>query len=165
MCLLFRLLNQQLGEGDAVAFQLKCTTNDGPLPTVPVDVEASGSSTSTKRYNCVLCGYSTDRNSHYLRHVKIHSDQRPYQCEACGKSFKVDTYLKKHRCHAKSNATSEAKDNSLDHLIGPLLSENEHTDFLFSTSSTPQMCISCGVAFENLSDMTSHICSNLLGNL
>lgn len=48
-----------------------------------------------------MCGYSTDKNSHYSRHLHTHSGDQPYRCCECKKTFKLESYLKKHRCSRK----------------------------------------------------------------
>jgi len=57
---------------------------------------------SSKRFRCDVCGYCTDRCSHYTRHLKTHTDSKPYDCLDCGRRFKLETYLKKHRCASRA---------------------------------------------------------------
>ena len=49
-------------------------------------------------YRCELCPYTTSRREHFLRHfANVHTGQRPYMCEVCGKSFKRTDALRQHR--------------------------------------------------------------------
>ena len=132
------------------------------LPTPAAEAGGESSLPAAKRYNCTLCGYSTDRTSRYSRHVQIHSNDRPHQCETCGKGFKLDLYLRKHRCALKSKPAETAAEKS-DAGSSPL-----NLDSLFDPDSflaaTTHQCLACGVAFVNLNDMASHLCSNMLEN-
>jgi len=65
----------------------------------PINNKLNQSNTSTlKRHTCEQCGYSTNRHSHFVRHSRTHSNERPFECQYCGKKFKLDDYRKKHRC-------------------------------------------------------------------
>ncbi|XP_055705576.1 protein charlatan isoform X3 [Phlebotomus papatasi] len=65
---------------------------------------ASGGST-TKRYNCQSCPYSTDRRDLFTRHENIHKDEKPFHCYACLKQFNRADHVKKHflRMHRELN--------------------------------------------------------------
>ena len=158
--LCFRGAVPRLGDGDADAVQQKCSTNHNTAS----DGVATNLSAADKRFSCVLCGYSTDRNSHYVRHVKTHTDVKPYQCERCGKSFKLETYLRKHRCAVKASAASG---DVLEDLLGAAVS-SEMRPGADSTATPadaePNIC-ACGAVFENLADLTSHVCIDLIADL
>lgn len=48
------------------------------------------------RYNCDKCRYKTQHNLNFLKHLRVHSGDRPYKCAKCGKAFKQRNALKKH---------------------------------------------------------------------
>lgn len=54
--------------------------------------------TPWKKFVCDMCGYTTDKSSHYNRHTQTHSAEKPHSCKFCYKSFKLPLYLNKHRC-------------------------------------------------------------------
>lgn len=67
--------------------------------TQPINNKSNQDNSSTlKRHTCEQCGYSTNRHSHFVRHSRTHSNERPFECQYCGKKFKLDDYRKKHRC-------------------------------------------------------------------
>nr|CAD7576708.1 unnamed protein product [Timema californicum] len=48
-----------------------------------------------KHYMCDYCGIFFVRKV-LERHLKIHTDERPFECEECGRTFKEKTILRKH---------------------------------------------------------------------
>ena len=48
------------------------------------------------RYNCDKCRYRTQHNFNFVKHLRVHSGERPYKCAKCGKAFKQPNALKKH---------------------------------------------------------------------
>ncbi len=49
------------------------------------------------KYTCETCGKSFYRKKAHERHLKCHSDEKPYSCDLCGISFKSENYDKKHK--------------------------------------------------------------------
>lgn len=48
---------------------------------------------------CSICGrtYRRKRLSHFKEHMYTHSDERNFECDICGKTFKVPRYLREHK--------------------------------------------------------------------
>ena len=49
-----------------------------------------------QRHVCLQCGRECPSKHKLKRHLSTHSEQRPYNCPLCGKSFKWTEYLAKH---------------------------------------------------------------------
>lgn len=49
-----------------------------------------------QRHVCLHCGRECPSKHKLKRHLSTHSEQRPYNCHLCGKSFKWTEYLAKH---------------------------------------------------------------------
>lgn len=49
-----------------------------------------------QRHICLQCGRECPSKHKLKRHLSTHSEQRPYNCPLCGKSFKWTEYLAKH---------------------------------------------------------------------
>lgn len=45
---------------------------------------------------CATCGYSTGVKQNYLRHLRTHTGEKPFQCAICGNRFRLKHHLK---CH------------------------------------------------------------------
>ncbi|XP_071445625.1 zinc finger protein 497-like [Hetaerina americana] len=64
----------------------------------PLTQDCKGVQRNTgKQYFCCRCPQIFESLVFLERHVKTqHSDQRPYSCDECGATFKLEKYLKKH---------------------------------------------------------------------
>lgn len=49
-----------------------------------------------KNVLCSLCGFATKHEAHLARHLQSHSEDRPYACDKCDKTYKTPDALKKH---------------------------------------------------------------------
>ncbi|XP_025832551.1 zinc finger and SCAN domain-containing protein 2 isoform X6 [Agrilus planipennis] len=52
-----------------------------------------------KKYVCELCDKSFYSYPHFLEHENIHTGEKPFQCNDCGKTFAYSRYLKSHERH------------------------------------------------------------------
>ena len=48
------------------------------------------------RYVCNVCSWRCMNLGDMRRHARVHTGERPYVCDDCGRSFKVKQHLKKH---------------------------------------------------------------------
>ena len=66
-----------------------------------------GITDKAKIYTCTVagCGYSTMRVSHFRRHQRIHTNEKPYFCKYCSYQASRSDHLKRHeRIHERSFA-------------------------------------------------------------
>ncbi|XP_037773026.1 zinc finger protein 701-like [Penaeus monodon] len=58
--------------------------------------------TEEKPYNCEICNNTFSRKNNLVRHMRIHASKKPYSCEICNKSLSERSHLVKHtRVHTK----------------------------------------------------------------
>lgn len=53
-------------------------------------------STTSKKNVCSVCGISFQQNDYLLAHMRVHTNERPYNCSVCSASFHTNAYLKNH---------------------------------------------------------------------
>ncbi|KAH8302897.1 hypothetical protein KR044_011764, partial [Drosophila immigrans] len=98
-------------------------------------------------YCCQLCSFKTPIYSRLVNtHAKIHSEERNYKCEQCGKGFKNTKQLKNHRRLHRTQGLGMAKPS------GSSVSEE------LETTPTLHRCEDCGAAFKHRKTLREHLC-------
>ncbi|KAK9720841.1 Zinc finger, C2H2 type [Popillia japonica] len=70
------------------------------------DVERHMKRTHFSKHICDICGSKFATNGNLIKHMRIHSGDRPYICEMCGKKFRQKSILE---IHIKSIHTGEKR--------------------------------------------------------
>ncbi|XP_053570824.1 zinc finger protein 236 isoform X2 [Bombina bombina] len=104
---------------------------------------------------CNYCPKSFKKPSDLIRHIRIHTGEKPYKCDECGKSFTVkstlDSHVKTHggqklfSCHVCSNSFS-TKGSLKVHMrlhTGAKPFKCPHCDMRFRTSGRRKTHIQC----------------------
>ena len=56
--------------------------------------------TNEKPYECDVCEKRFSRSDDLKDHVRIHTNERPYECDVCEKRFRESGNLQKARAHS-----------------------------------------------------------------
>ncbi|XP_017066449.1 uncharacterized protein LOC108104727 [Drosophila eugracilis] len=99
-------------------------------------------------YSCQLCSFKTPIYSRLVNtHAKIHSDERNYKCEQCGKGFKNTKQLKNHRRLHRTQGLGMGK-----LPIDRNFSGSEANNIVM------HRCEDCGAAFKQKKTLKEHLC-------
>ncbi|RUS69179.1 hypothetical protein EGW08_023060, partial [Elysia chlorotica] len=67
-----------------------------PPPSTPVQSPLPISGSSASGFPCQVCGKAFQKKFLLVRHMNVHSVDRPYICGQCGKAYKDTSSLKRH---------------------------------------------------------------------
>jgi len=99
-------------------------------------------------YSCQLCSFKTPIYSRLVNtHAKIHSEERNYKCEQCGKGFKNTKQLKNHR--------------RLHRTQGLGMGKPPNEQIFPGSEANPVVmhrCGDCGAAFKQKKTLREHLC-------
>lgn len=62
-----------------------------------MSLEDRNNSEKVKKYLCICCGKILYTYTGYQVHLKIHTGEKDFNCEICGKRFREKVHLKKHK--------------------------------------------------------------------
>lgn len=104
-------------------------------------------------YQCVECGKCFKLKDSFLRHMRIHTDERPFTCHVCGKQFRDSGGLSRHLkdVHAKlKNFTCDICGKS----FASKATREDHRRT--HTGERPYVCDSCGKTFKSKASLYIH---------
>lgn len=141
---------------------------------VKTEKEAHESSCNQCRYECFTCKYSTFSKSDLDRHMRKHSDEKPFKCKFCSKSFNQREYLRR---HMKTNVHQflfhcsnclhgfDVKKEKEVHEISCVRQCYLRNDFTlkksnFQSSKKPFRCSDCSNRFTRKNNLIYHLKHN-----
>ncbi|KAK9888551.1 hypothetical protein WA026_000797 [Henosepilachna vigintioctopunctata] len=104
---------------------------------------------------CAHCAYSTPSSKDFNMHMRIHSDERPFQCtfKDCGKAFRTNSALSAHvKQHLNiKNFACDMCDYKTSRSVGLTIHKRKHT------GERPFTCIFCMKTFNRKWSLTLHL--------
>ena len=53
--------------------------------------------TNERPYECDVCEKRFRDSSNLKKHMRIHTNEKPYECDVCDKAFRESQHLKRHK--------------------------------------------------------------------
>ena len=108
-----------------------------------------------KRYLCTHCNKSCDRPSDLEKHMRVHTGEKPFQCQICDKKFADRSLFLKHtRTHKVNDETQAFVCGICDKKFQVEGNLEKHLK-VHTTAS--YACSSCGKKFYDELSLQAHI--------
>lgn len=118
------------------------------------ELKKSQSKFVTKVHMCNYCNYTSSKRYLLSRHMKCHSEERPYKCSVCERGFKTWASLQNH-----ANTHTGTKPHLCKYCESTFTTSGElvrHVRYKH-THEKPHKCTECDYASVELSKLKRHI--------
>uniref|UniRef100_A0AAQ5Z838 C2H2-type domain-containing protein n=1 Tax=Amphiprion ocellaris TaxID=80972 RepID=A0AAQ5Z838_AMPOC len=125
------------------------------------DLGDPSSSDILENKNCSLCGKYFARRVDMERHMKSHSEDRPYKCSFCEKKFKNPYVLKRHQkeiCKSREQKKPKRKETQLCPICSRILpcTADIAKHLRSHSEERPFICITCEKGFKYKDTLKKH---------
>jgi KRAB domain-containing zinc finger protein len=127
--------------------KLKCSHDCESLSLAKVVIEGR------TRYKCERCGKYLMTRYSYVRHLRIHTGEKPCTCHVCGKQFRTSALLNRH----VRDVHEGIKEHACDFCGRKFANKRAVLDHRRThTGERPCVCHICGKAFKTKASLYVH---------
>lgn len=107
---------------------------------------------STRWHLCNFCTKEFRKPSDLVRHLRVHTREKPYRCKICSRSFAVKSTL---TTHLKTHSENEKKERSCKVCLKIFPTPNDYGDHMKKYHMT-HTCKVCMKSFRNVRILKQH---------
>lgn len=147
------VIHDEKNKGDKVLDSDRTCSDDRDTKNISEVKKLHKNVNDQESFQCTECGKCFKLKDSYLRHMRIHKDERPFTCHICGKQFRDSGGLSRHLkdVHAK------VKNFTCDLCGRPFASKATRDDHRRThTGERPYICDSCGKTFKSKASLYIH---------
>ncbi|KAJ8683054.1 hypothetical protein QAD02_018846 [Eretmocerus hayati] len=105
-------------------------------------------------YECNYCNKKFRKPSDLVRHIRIHTLERPYKCKVCKRGFKLRAHMLAHQ------KTHESEGKYCPHCSKWFRSDKAYTEHTTKKCAST-MCALCGEKFSTFDELKNHSAKHL----
>ncbi|TRY61365.1 hypothetical protein TCAL_04198 [Tigriopus californicus] len=139
------------------------TTSQGPdtkeldkWKPIGEDRTLNGSKTAKSKHQCQYCDKQFIKNSDLLRHIRVHTGERPFACDQCHKKFSLKSTLISHKRLHSDQRTKLTCDQCGDKFLSKT---SLRSHIRLHSSEAPYQCRSCSQRFQTPVQRRAHAIS------
>lgn len=103
---------------------------------------------------CGICQKTFKRNDSLVRHMFIHTGEKPYECKDCGKTFRQRSALKRHRLYHHTSDDNKLKCTECDKAFSTLHYFRQHLNI---HNGVRFPCTMCNKSFSAQGTLKTHL--------